>query len=430
MFYDYAKIYAKAGDGGNGVVSFRREKYVPEGGPNGGDGGRGGDIVLVADGSLGTLVDFKYKKHYKADRGQHGQGSNKHGSSAENLIIKVPVGTVVKNADTGEPIADLFAEGQKVVIAKGGRGGRGNARFLSNKNKAPRFAENGEPGEEIWVVLELKLLADVGLVGFPNAGKSTLISRISAAKPKVADYPFTTLTPNLGVVKYDEESFVVADIPGLIEGAHQGAGLGHNFLRHIERTRVIVHVVDMSTSIQSSEQEQSADPYYNFLAINKELELYNADLAKRPQIIAANKVDLPEAQAALQNFIAKVQGYEVFPISAVTGAGVEKLLGRIAQLLQEIGKPDYERESQEEKVRVVKVEPQDRFKIDYVDGIYLLSGKELEKHFVMTNFENEESLRRFQNIMKKMGVDDALRERGAKVGDTVRIKDLEFEFVE
>ncbi|HHU32739.1 MAG TPA: GTPase ObgE [Clostridia bacterium] len=422
MFYDYAKVYVKGGDGGNGVVSFRREKYVPAGGPNGGDGGRGGDVILVADPGLRTLVDFKYKRHYKAKRGEHGQGKNMHGKSGEDLIIKVPVGTLVKNAETGEILADIVRPEQRVVIAKGGRGGRGNARFMSNQNKAPRLAENGEPGEELWIILELKLLADVGLVGLPNAGKSTLISKISAAKPKIADYPFTTITPNLGVAKVGDESFVVADIPGLIEGAHTGAGLGHDFLKHIERTRLLIHVVDVG-------DVYGRDPYKDFLAINRELELYNPDLAKRPQVIALNKIDLPGAKENIDAFLEKVQGYEVFQISAVTGEGIDSLLYRVVQLVQELNEMPTIDETKE-KVKVTKVAPKERFHIDIEDGIFILSGKELEKHFVMTNFENEESVRRFQNIMKKMGVDDALREKGAKAGDVVRIRDLEFDFVD
>lgn len=421
MFYDFAKIYVKAGDGGNGVISFRREKYVPEGGPDGGDGGRGGDVILVADQGLRTLVDFKYRRHYKAQRGEHGQGKNMHGRSAEDLVIKVPVGTIVRNAETGQILGDLVKDGQRLVVAKGGRGGRGNARFLSNRNKAPRLAEKGEPGEELWITLELKLLADVGLVGLPNAGKSTLISKISAAKPKIADYPFTTLTPNLGVVKIDDHSFVVADIPGLIEGAHAGAGLGHDFLRHIERTRVLIHVVDVG-------DVYDRDPYQDFLTINRELELYNPALAQRPQLIAANKIDVTGAEENLKDFLSKVQGYEVFPISAVTGEGIEPLMRRVVSLLEEIGEAPPV--IPEEQVRIVKAEPTERFTIDIENGVFVVSGKEVEKHVAMTDFENEESLRRFQNIMNKMGVFDALREKGAKAGDVVRIKDLVFDFVD
>lgn len=429
MFYDSAKIYVKAGDGGNGIVSFRREKYVPEGGPNGGDGGRGGDIILLAEQGLRTLIDFKYRRHYKAERGEHGQGKNMHGRAGQDSIIKVPVGTIVKNAETGEVLADLVRHAQQVTIAKGGRGGRGNARFLSNQNKAPRLAEKGEPGQELWLNLELKLLADVGLVGLPNAGKSTLISKISAAKPKIADYPFTTLTPNLGVVKIDEQSFVVADVPGLIEGAHAGAGLGHGFLKHLERTRVLIHVVDMGAG-SGTGQHGAVDPYQAFLTINNELQLYKPELAQRPQIIAANKMDLPGAEENLDAFKAKVSDYyAVFPVSAVTGEGLEPLLRKASLLLEEAREAVPVTDSIEQ-VRIVRAASQERFKIDLDHGIFLLSGRELEKHVAMTDFENEESLRRFQNIMNRMGVDDALRAKGAKAGDVVRIKDLEFEFVD
>jgi GTP-binding protein len=422
VFYDHAKVYVKGGDGGNGIVSFRREKYVPAGGPNGGDGGKGGDIVLVADLGLRTLVDFKYKRHYKAKRGEHGQGKNMHGKNGEDLVIKVPVGTVVKDADTGDVLADIINPDQRVIIAQGGRGGRGNARFMSNQNKAPRLAENGEPGHERWISLELKLLADVGLVGLPNAGKSTLISRISAAKPKIADYPFTTITPNLGVVKVEDKSFVVADIPGLVEGAHAGSGLGHDFLKHIERTRLIIHVVDVGNIYEQ-------DPYENFLIINKELELYNKDLAKRPQIIALNKIDLTGAKENIDKFLEQVKDFEVFPISAVTGEGIDLLLHKVANMVEELNALPPAEETMK-NIKVTRALPKERFHIDIEDGIFILSGRELEKHFAMTNFDNEESVRRFQNIMKKMGVDDALREKGAKAGDVVRIKELEFDFVD
>ncbi|NLB87649.1 MAG: GTPase ObgE, partial [Syntrophomonadaceae bacterium] len=312
MFIDHAKINVKAGDGGNGIVAFRREKYVPMGGPAGGDGGKGGDIIFEADEGLRTLMDFRYQKHFKAGRGAHGQGKNMHGAKGEDLIIKVPVGTVIKDDDTDQVIADLVAPGQRVIVAKGGRGGRGNARFASARNKAPTISENGEPGEEKWIRLELKLLADVGLVGFPNAGKSTLISRISAARPKIADYPFTTLVPNLGVVRTkSKDTFVVADIPGLIENAHQGAGLGHNFLRHVERTKVLVFVLDTA-------ETEGRDVLEDYNILRQELELYNESLSKRPFLIAANKMDIPEAKENLDKLKKKFAD-KVFAISAVTG---------------------------------------------------------------------------------------------------------------
>lgn len=421
MFYDKAKIYVKAGDGGNGIVAFRREKYVPEGGPNGGDGGDGGSVILMGDKGLRTLVDFKYKPHVKAKKGEHGQGKNRHGRNAEDTILKVPLGTIVKDFDTGELIADITEDGQCVVVARGGRGGRGNARFASAKNRVPSVAEKGEPGEEVTLFLELKLLADVGLVGMPNAGKSTLISVISAAKPKIADYPFTTLKPNLGVVSVDEgSSFVVADIPGLIEGAHQGAGLGHEFLRHIERTRIFVHVLDMTPA----EDKNIVDV---FSVINRELILYNPKLADKKQIIAANKMDVSGAEKNLE-LLKKELGeqYEIFPISAVAGTGLKPLIGRIAQLIGEI---EPEPLFGEDEIKVF-MEPVERFTIEREDGIFVVKGKEVEKHFAMTDFNNEEGIRRFQRILKTMGVEDALLKKGINYGDLVRIGDLEFEFVE
>ncbi|ADG83358.1 GTPase ObgE [Thermincola potens] len=420
MFYDQAKIYVKGGDGGNGVVAFRREKYVPEGGPNGGDGGKGGNVVFQADEGLRTLVDFRYQRHYKAARGEHGGGKNMHGKNAEDLIVRVPVGTVVKDAETGEFLADFTQHGQTAVIARGGRGGRGNARFATAQNKAPAFAEKGEPGEERWVELELKVLADVGLIGFPNVGKSTLISVVSAAKPKIADYHFTTLVPNLGVVFVDEgKSFVMADIPGLIEGAHAGAGLGHDFLRHTERTRVLVHVLDISGS-------EGRDPIEDYKTINHELQLYNEELAQRIQVIAANKMDLPGAEenlARLQEYLG--DKHEIFPMSAAVAEGVKPLVYRLAELLDEVT----DAPTPVEHLKVTKVSEAPRFTVRYEDGVYVVEGREVEKHFAMTDFENEEAVKRFQQIMRRMGVEDELRKRGIKDGDVVRIKDLEFEYV-
>lgn len=422
MFYDKAKVYVKGGDGGNGAVAFRREKYVPLGGPSGGDGGGGGDVIFVADEGLRTLVDFRYQRHYKADRGEHGQGKGMHGRKAGNLVVRVPVGTVIKDADTGEFIADITADGQQVVVAAGGRGGRGNARFASANNKAPRVAEKGEPGEERWVALELKLLADVGLVGFPNAGKSTLISRISAAKPKIADYPFTTLVPNLGVVRMpDGDSFVVADIPGLIEGAHQGAGLGHEFLRHIERTRVLIHVVDMAGS-------EGREPLEDFRAINRELEAYNQVLPRRPQVVAANKMDLPGAEENFQKFKAALGSeFDIYFISAVTGEGVEPLLFKVAEVLK-MAPPVEPMAVENEKVTRVSNEP--RFTVNKEEGVFVIDGKEIKKHYAMTDFANEEAMKRFLRIMKVMGIEDELRNQGAKNGDVVRIGDLIFDFID
>lgn len=422
MFYDKAKVYVKGGDGGNGAVAFRREKYVPLGGPSGGDGGRGGSIYFIADEGLRTLVDFRYQRHYKGNRGEHGQGKGMHGRNAEDTFVRVPVGTVIRDFDTGELLVDMTEDGQQAEIAAGGRGGRGNARFANATNKAPRISEKGEPGQERWVSLELKLLADVGLVGFPNAGKSTLISRISAAKPKIADYPFTTLVPNLGVVRMpDGDSFVVADIPGLIEGAHQGAGLGHEFLRHVERTRVLIHVVDMAGS-------EGRDPLEDFKAINKELEAYNPDLAHRPQVVAANKMDLAGATENLQRLKhALGEETEVFPISAVTGEGIEPLLFKVAGTLA-VAEPPKPIARDAEKVTRVAAAP--RFTVQKEEGVYIVAGKEIERHYAMTDFNNEDAIKRFLRIVKVMGIEDELRKQGAKNGDAVRIGDLVFDFVD
>ncbi|HWI55564.1 MAG TPA: GTPase ObgE [Desulfobacteria bacterium] len=422
MFYDKAKVFVKGGDGGNGAVAFRREKYVPLGGPSGGDGGSGGSVIFIADEGLRTLVDFRYQRHYKADRGEHGQGKGMHGRGAEDSFVRIPVGTVIRDFESGEFIADMVEDGQQVIVAAGGRGGRGNARFATSANKAPRVSEKGEPGAERWVSLELKLLADVGLVGFPNAGKSTLISRVSAAKPKIADYPFTTLVPNLGVVRLAEgDSFVIADIPGLIEGAHKGAGLGHEFLRHIERTRIIIHVIDTAGS-------EGRDPVEDYLTINKELEAYNPILAKRPQVVAANKMDVPGAEenlARLKHHIGDKT--DLYAISAVTGDGLEPLMFKVAELLKTAG-PAEPVVTEDEKV--TRVEQTDRFTVNKEDGVFDIKGKEIERHYAMTDFNNEDAVKRFLRILKVMGVDDELRKQGAQNGDTIRIGNLEFDFVD
>lgn len=424
MFFDRAKIYVKGGDGGNGCIAMRREKYVPFGGPWGGDGGRGGDVIFVADEGLNTLQDFRYKKHFKAERGGHGMGKNKNGPAGEDLTVRVPTGTVVREAATGRLIADLVEDGQQVVIAKGGRGGRGNVHFSSGTNKAPRVAEKGEPGEELDIELELKLIADVGLIGFPNAGKSTFISMVSAAKPKIADYPFTTLVPNLGVVDAGgERSFVLADIPGLIEGASQGVGLGHEFLRHTERTRLLIHVVDAAGT-------EGRDPVEDIKTINRELELYDPRLAQRPQIIAANKMDIiPQADENLARLREEFSGqYEIFPISAATGQGLDKVIQRVADLLEELPKIEPE-QSEEERVTVFT--PEDRFNIKRdMDGNWRVTGKEIERHVIMTYLEEEESVERLQRIMKAMGLEKGLVDAGVKEGDIVRIGDWEFEWTE
>ncbi|TCN24570.1 GTPase ObgE [Mesobacillus foraminis] len=430
MFVDQVKIYVKGGDGGNGMVAFRREKYVPNGGPAGGDGGRGANVVFQVEEGLRTLMDFRYQRHFKAPRGEHGMSKNQHGKNAKDMIVKVPPGTVVTDAATSEVIADLTEHGQQAIIARGGRGGRGNSRFATPANPAPELSENGEPGQERDVVLELKLLADVGLVGFPSVGKSTLLSVVSAARPKIAEYHFTTIVPNLGMVETEDgRSFVMADLPGLIEGAHSGVGLGHQFLRHIERTRVIVHVLDMAAV-------EGRDPYEDYLTINKELKEYNLRLSERPQIIVANKMDMPDAEENLAAFKERLtDDYPVFPISAFTREGLRDLLFATADLLENTAEfPLFE--EVEEDLGVNRVvyrheEDQDKFTITRdPDGTFVISGETIEKLFKMTNFASEESTRKFARQMRGMGIDDALRERGAKDGDTVRILKYEFEFVE
>lgn len=419
MFIDQARVFVKGGDGGNGIVAFRREKYVPMGGPSGGDGGRGADVIFIADEGLKTLMDFKYRRHFKAERGAHGQGKNMHGAGGRDLRVLVPVGTVVKDDDSDEVLADLLAHGQETVVACGGRGGRGNARFSSAANKAPSFSENGEPGEERWIRLELKLLADVGLVGFPNAGKSTLISRVSAARPKIADYPFTTLVPNLGVVMTREQnSFVLADIPGLIEGAHRGSGLGHEFLRHIERTRIILIILDAA-------QTEGRDIVEDYQVLCRELELHNPDLMKRPQLIVANKMDIPEAKDNAQRLEDEL-GQPIHCISAVSGQGVEELMEKAAALIK--ATPPKISQVEERVIRRFEEEPP--FMINKVEGVFEVSGSRIEKLVVMTNFNSDEGLQRFQRTVIKMGLEEALKDQGIKIGDTVKIKDFEFEFTE
>ncbi|EPR7321477.1 GTPase ObgE [Listeria innocua] len=429
MFVDQVKIYVKAGNGGDGMVAFRREKFVPNGGPAGGDGGKGADVVFVVDEGLRTLVDFRFKRIFKAEHGEHGMSKSMHGRGAEDLVVKVPQGTIVKDIDTGEIIADLVAHGQRAVIAKAGRGGRGNKRFATPANPAPELSENGEPGQERNVQLELKVLADVGLVGFPSVGKSTLLSVVSAARPKIAAYHFTTIVPNLGMVDAgDGRSFVMADLPGLIEGASQGVGLGHQFLRHIERTRVIVHVIDMSGS-------EGRVPYEDYMAINNELEQYNLRLMERPQIIVANKMDMPDAEENLKEFKTKIaEDIPVFPISAVTKTGLRELLLAIADKLEttpEFPLNEILEQEDEDTVLYKYVAEEADFEITREpDGTFVLSGAKIERLFTMTNFERDASISRFARQLRAMGVDEALRKRGAKDGDIVRLLDYEFEFMD
>lgn len=426
MFVDSVKIYVKGGDGGNGMVAFRREKYVAAGGPAGGDGGRGGDVVFVVDEGLRTLVDFRYQRHFKAARGENGRTKSQHGAGADDMVVRVPPGTTVIDDDTQQVIADLVMHGQRAVIARGGRGGRGNIRFATPANSAPEIAENGEPGQERYVRLELKVLADVGLVGFPSVGKSTLLSVVSAARPKIAEYHFTTITPNLGVVDIDEErSFVMADLPGLIEGAHEGVGLGHQFLRHVERTRVILHVVDMAGS-------EGRDPYTDYVQINEELKLYNKKLEDRPQIIAANKMDIPGAEENLAEFKEKVGDVPIFAISAATNQGIRELMYAVADKLDQIPfLPDVEDVAEEETTVMYRAEQEGPgFTVRRENETYIVEGEKLEKLVKMTNLNSHDSIQRFARTMRSMGVDDALRKKGAQNGDIVIIGKFEFEFVE
>jgi len=426
LFVDQVSVYVKAGDGGNGLVAYRREKYVPKGGPAGGDGGNGADIVFKVDEGLNTLMEFRYNRHFKGKRGENGMSKNKHGKNADPNIISVPPGTTVIDEESGETIADLTVHGQEAIIAKGGRGGRGNSRFATPRNPAPDMAENGEPGIERKIKVELKLIADVGLVGFPSVGKSTFLSVVSAAKPKIADYHFTTLAPNLGVVETsDQRSFVMADLPGLIEGAHKGVGLGHQFLRHVERNRVIVHVIDMAGT-------EGRDPYEDFLKINQELKQYDPKLMERPQIVAANKMDMPEAEENLKKFTANLQAdFPIYKISALTKNGLRDILFAIADKLDQIPKAASIAEEMEEKV-VYRYQKQE---VPFVitrddDGAYILSGDRIEKLFKMTDFNHDEAVQRFARQLRKMGVDDALRKRRAEDGDTIRLLSYGFDFIE
>ncbi|WP_372634673.1 GTPase ObgE [Cohnella sp.] len=434
MFVDKAKVFVKGGNGGDGLVAFRRELYVPEGGPAGGDGGNGGNVVFRVDEGLRTLMDFRYQKHFKATRGEKGRNKSQHGANAEHMIVRVPPGTIVTDDDTGELIADLTRHGQEVVVAKGGRGGRGNIRFKSSVNTAPAIAENGEEGQERWVTLELKVMADVGLVGFPSVGKSTLLSVVSAAQPKIGAYHFTTITPNLGVVDLDEErSFVMADLPGLIEGAHTGVGLGHEFLRHVERTRIILHVVDMSGM-------EGRDPFDDWVKINDELRLYNAKLADRPQIVAANKMDMPESEdnlAAFRDKVAEVRpDIEIMPISSLTKQGIREMLYRVAELLDSLPDIDDQEASEQaakaEEGVVFRYEANDdmAFEISRDNEVYVIESEGIERLMRRTQFNSYEAVMRFGRILRGLGIDDALRKRGAKNGDTIRIGKFEFDFFE
>ena len=434
-FVDQVKIFVKAGKGGDGAVSFRHEKYINMGGPFGGDGGHGGSVVMEVDEGLRTLMDFRYKRHFKATPGGNGATKGMTGKSADDLIIKVPQGTTITDAETGRVIGDLTEQGQRLVVAQGGRGGRGNMRFASSTNPAPDIAENGEPGEELDIALELKVLADVGLVGFPSVGKSTLLSVVTAAKPKVAAYHFTTLVPNLGMVRLEDgRDFVMADLPGLIEGASQGVGLGIQFLRHVERTRVILHMIDMS-GIDPEE-----DPYENYVKINNELAEYDPALLERPQIIVPTKMDMPDAEETLAEFKKKLaadpdvpEDVEIMPISSLTRQGLEPLMQRTADLLDETPAfiPKGMEPDENETALYEFTEDRTPFEIDRdEDGTWILYGDEIERLFKRTNTNYTESMMRFARQLRFMGVDEALRDAGARGGDTVQILDFAFEFEE
>lgn len=421
-FVDKAQINIKAGNGGNGLVSFRREKYIPDGGPDGGDGGRGGSIIFKADKNLTTLMDFRYRKSYSAQNGGDGRARNCSGKNGENLYIRVPVGTIIRDSESNKIMVDLSEEGQEFIAAKGGNGGWGNIHFATPTRQAPKFAKNGIKGEERDVVLELKLIADVGLAGFPNVGKSTLLSRVSDARPKIANYHFTTLEPNLGVVDAGEgKSFVMADIPGLIEGAHEGVGLGHEFLRHIERTRLIIHVVDVSGI-------EGRDPVEDFEKINEELKLYSERLADTPQIVAANKTDIIYDDSLLNKFRSYIEekGLKLFEISAASGKGVRQLISYAASMLDTL-EPVTVYESEYEEEESVEESP---FEITRENDTFIVTGPLVDKLFRSVNFDDDESMGYFERTLRRMGVIDALREKGASEGSTVRMDEMEFDFVE
>lgn len=422
MFVDEVKIRVEAGNGGDGCTAFRREKYISMGGPYGGNGGHGGDIIFKVDEGLHTLLDLRYQKILKGQKGENGRGKNQHGKGASPLVIKVPLGTVVTDLDTGLIIADLSRKDQEEVIAKGGRGGRGNTAFKTQTNTAPDYSENGEEGEKKDLKVEVKMLADVGLVGLPSVGKSTIISCVSKSKPKIAAYHFTTLNPNLGVVKAsDGRSFVMADLPGLIEGASEGEGLGDKFLRHIERTRVICHVIDMSGS-------EARNPYEDFVLINKELEAFNEKLIKKPMIVVANKMDIEGARENLEEFKKKVD-CEIYEVSAATNQGLQVVVDRLADLLDEIPTNPLYDESQIESHVLYKFKKEEPFTITKEEeGLWAISGKEVERIFKLTKFSSDEAVYRFAKKLRRMGIDDKLAEMGAKEGDQVRICDFYFDF--
>lgn len=422
MFTDYAKIYVSAGKGGDGAVAFRREKYVAAGGPDGGDGGKGGDIYFEVNPDSNTLIDFRYKKKFKAENGENGEGSHRFGKSGADLYIKVPLGTIVKNAQTGEILADLSENNKKVLVLKGGRGGKGNSNFATATRQAPRFAQKGEEGEEAELILELKLLADVGLIGYPSVGKSTILSVVTSATPKIAEYHFTTLEPNLGVVKSEYgDSFVIADIPGLIEGASEGVGLGIQFLRHIERTRLLLHVIDVAGT-------EGRNPVQDFYTINKELEKYSKKLATRKQIIVANKIDSMQDETLYNELekVAKENNMKIFKVSAVTGQGMKELMIEVSKILKTLPKEELFEEKESKKV--YKLEDEEPFTITKEDDMYVVDGPAIRELMRKVNMEDNESLYYFQKNLDILGVNQKLKEAGVKDGDTVKVYDYILEW--
>jgi len=427
MFIDQAKITVHSGKGGDGAISFRREKFVPRGGPDGGDAGRGGDVIIVAENRIRTLLRYRYDRRFAAEDGGNGGGNNRHGKNAHDVVIKVPVGTVVIDDETNEPLVDINRNGMSAIIAIGGRGGRGNSRYATPSQQTPRFAEKGEPAEERKLRLELKLLADVGLIGLPNAGKSTLLSRLSAADPKIADYPFTTLEPQLGVVAVGEDrSFVMADLPGLIEGAAQGRGKGIDFLRHAERSRVLLHIVDVSGGFGGE-----LDPWESFLTINREIAQYGVTLEGLPMLVALNKIDVPAAQDYLPDMVRNLEraGYRYFTISAVTGEGIDPVLYAIDEILR--AQEALEDVEPSAPMKVVVRSPKRELEISLIDeGLWELTGSSIERLVAMTDMSSEEGVQRMQQAMERRGIFNSLRERGIKEGDHVRIRGVELEFME
>jgi len=425
VFIDEVKIHVKGGDGGAGCMSFRREAHVPKGGPDGGDGGRGGNVVLEADGALSSLIDFRYKRHFKARKGVHGKGAIRHGARGDDLVVKVPLGTVIRDSESGELLGDLTRQGERAVVAQGGHGGRGNIHFVTPTRRAPSFAELGEPAQERWIELEMKLLADAALVGMPSVGKSSLIARLSAARPKIADYPFTTLVPNLGVVKAGDRSFVIADVPGLIEGAHEGRGLGHAFLRHIERSALILHVVDLTGSYEQR------DVISDYEVINRELELHAAELAERPRILIGNKADVvgvEEADERLRDRAA-ADGVEYFAVSAVTGEGIEPMKRAVAERVFELRMSAADQaESFEQVWQHDRRSDREYAVVNMGGGVFRIDGRGVERMVIQTEWNNEEAVAFLQKRLVKAGVEKALIDAGARDGDEIRILGRSFEF--